>query len=105
MSLGEAEAGQRTREAIGPGVIGVCAYILCAGLAKLCSQLWLGGKSVDRLGERVALARWDDQAVVSVANQPARDGSYGVGSNHRQSLVHRLVDHETPRLTKRGCGD
>ena len=51
--------------------------------------------------ERAAVAGGHDEAVAPVAHEPSGGGADRVGGDHRQALVHRLVDHQPPRLAER----
>src|SRR5450759_4994041 len=97
---GEAQAGERLREALGPGVVGVGAHVFAPRLAHAGAQPPVLGEPSERPSQRDAVSGGSDHAVAPVTHQAAGGGPDGVACDHGQSAVHGLVYHEPPWLAE-----
>ena len=60
----------------------------------MLSQIWLGQKSVQYVGQRVCLPGWRKQPVAALSDNPADTGSGDVACDHRAAVVHGLEEHQ-----------
>ena len=92
-------------EPLRPGVIGIPADGTFSVYTQPLPQLGRTRQALDRPGQRPAIAGGHDQAGVAVAHEPPGGRSDRVAGDHGEPAVHRLVDHQPPRLAEARRGD